>query len=114
MKARMNAIRSGFGLGSEPPVVPTDTAAFSFCDATPGSPLAVARAECNDPKCLERHVKRGLTHGAFLYELRWGVVEFKGFYLTAVAVQTRCHQCGTAHEHIQVPHALPAPLIQPT
>ena len=97
----------GFGL-SQPPEVPiTDTAAFLFPQ------IAVARSECDNAVCLKRHAQRGLSHGAFLYELRWGIVEHAGILLTAVAIHTHCHQCGTAHAHVEVPHLMKmAPNVQ--
>lgn len=91
-----------------PPAPLVGSAASLFRDAavmmTDAPQVMVSRVECNFTPCVERHAKRGLSHGAFLYELRWGVVEHEGMLLAAVSLQTVCRQCGTVHTHIEVPN----------
>lgn len=102
----------GSGLKLQPPDASQGAAAFLIPQ------IAIARAECDDPLCLERHQRRGQSHGAFLYELRWGIVEHAGLLLTAVGVQTVCRQCGKHHEQIEVPRvartARPESFAEPT
>lgn len=66
--------------------------------------IAHARGFCDSQRCLDRRARVGVHHGAFLYELRWGVVEAGGLYIPGVSLRTRCPRCGNYHDRIEVPH----------
>lgn len=67
---------------------------------------------CDNASCLDRREKIGVHHGAFVYELKWGLVESGGLLIPGVALRTRCKRCGQFHDRVEVPHvALAAPLI---
>ncbi len=105
---------SGSGL-NEPPGV--NTAAFALAVQRIGnllSPLALSRYECDNAGCIERLHQRGQAHGAFVYELVWGMAQTDaGLLVPAVRLTARCKQCGTNHTRIEVPHLMgvPPPIV---
>lgn len=107
-----NSALSGSGQ-PKPPDAPTGSAACSFVpnslSLTDAPHILVSRACCDFAPCVQKHAKRGVSHGAFLYELRWGVVEHAGMLLAAVSLATMCHQCGTLHTRIEVPRSTAHP-----